>query len=70
MVMVLPSPPFSRRGRWIPQRSAEFNGGGYTGCSRQMVLEPLQLLLLGKMLLQPPPFSHVLRIVPEHPLLE
>ena len=28
-VTVLSSPPYSRRGRWIPLRSTEFNGGGY-----------------------------------------
>ena len=34
------SPPFLRRGRWIPQRSAEFNGGGSAGGGQQIMLEP------------------------------
>ncbi|MEO5997630.1 MAG: hypothetical protein ABIN89_12910 [Chitinophagaceae bacterium] len=39
--IVLTSSPYLRRGRWIPQRSAEFNGGG---CREdEMVLDDTQL---------------------------
>ncbi|MEO5997345.1 MAG: hypothetical protein ABIQ00_11730, partial [Chitinophagaceae bacterium] len=68
VLLLLSSPPYSRRGSWIPPRNAEFNGGGYTVCCRQMAFEILQPGLLCNTPQQPPPFRHVLRIVSEHPL--